>query len=153
MNLKHTKTNSLFLACAFLCITAVTSCRKYDEGGPRNRNAEKNLANEWAREKGFKNGEQVSQVAENPQIGEVTEDMIFYGDGNYKSENGTVTITGTWRLVSNRKQVEITINSPSSLASTYAYDIIKLTEGSDGQFIFEHELDGNKYRFECRSSR
>lgn len=142
----------LFLAVAFLSALVISGCRKYDEGGRRNRKAEKTLSKEWSREKGFKNGSSVSQVPENPQIGEVTENMIFSSDGTYKSENGTVTLTGTWKLVNKKKQVEITISSPSNLASTYTYDIVKLTEGSDGQFFFEHDLNGNKYRYECRSS-
>lgn len=141
-----------FLAMLLLSAFVISGCRKYDEGGPRNKNAEKNLTKEWSREKGFKNGSAISQVPENLQIGEITEDMIFSSDGTYKSENGTVTITGTWKLVNKNKQVEITISSPSNLASTYTYDIVKLTEGSDGQFFFEHDLNGNKYRYECRSS-
>lgn len=147
------KVIKFFLATALLSAFVMAGCRKYDEGGRRNKkNAEKNLAKEWSREKGFKNGSPVSQVPENPQIGEITENMIFSSDGTYRSENGTVAISGTWKLVNKNKQVEITISSPSNLASTYTYDIIKLTEGSDGQFFFEHDLNGNKYRYECRSS-
>lgn len=146
------KTLSTLLILLTLCTTSIISCKKYEEGGPRNRKAEQNLTKEWSRERAFKNGTAVSQVQENPQIGEVTENMYFNSDGTYKSENGSVTLYGTWKLINKNKQVEITITSPSNLASTYAYDIIKLTEGSDGEFIFGNVINGNTFRFECRSS-
>lgn len=146
------KTKFKFLAgAALICSFLITGCKKYDEGG-RIRKADKALVKEWSREKGFKNGSAVEKVPENVQIGEITEDMIFSSDGTYRSENGSVAMSGTWKLVNKDKQVEITITSPSNLASTYIYDIVKLTEGSDGQFFFEHDLNGNKYRYECRSS-
>lgn len=135
----------------FILIVLFSSCRKYEEGGPV-RKADDVLAKEWSRERGFKNGASVSQVTENPQIGEITENMIFNSDGSYRSENGTTAISGTWKLTDRKKKVEITITSPSANASTISYDIIKLTDGSDGQFIFEHTYNGNFYRYECRSS-
>lgn len=135
----------------FILIVLFAACRKYDEGGPV-RKADDVLVKEWSRERGFKNGASVSQVSENPQIGEITENMIFNTDGSYRSENGTTSLSGTWKLTDRKKKVEITITSPSANASTISYDIIKLTDGSDGQFIFEHVFNGNRYRYESRSS-
>jgi hypothetical protein len=147
------KPMQIILMSLIICLLFVlpTSCKKYEEGG-KIRKAEEVLTKEWSREKGYKNGSPVSVVPENPQIGEVTENMYFLDGGNYRSEDGNVTLNGTWKLVNKNKQVEITITSPSSKASTYTYDILKLTEGTDGEFIFEHTLNGNTYKYMCRSS-
>lgn len=144
-------TIKFFMGTMLIGAFLIVGCRKYDEGGPV-RKADKTLVKEWSREKGFKGGTAVTQVPENPQIGEITENMIFSKDGTYRSENGTVAISGTWKLVKRDKQVEITITSPSANASTYTYDIIKLTDGSDGQLFLEHTLNGILYRYEARSS-
>ncbi len=140
------------LASIFISSAAITSCKKYEEGGPVKK-ADKIIVKEWARERAYKDGSPVEEVQENPQIGEVTENMIFNDNGNYKSENGTVALSGTWSLENKNKQLKIVISSPNDKASTYTYDIIKLTDGSDGELIFEHTLDGKLYRYECRSSK
>ncbi|MBL4655087.1 MAG: hypothetical protein JKY33_04620 [Bacteroidia bacterium] len=131
--------------------TFATSCKKYDEGGPL-RNAEDIIPKEWSMEKAYKNDVSVEKVSDNPQIGEVTEDMTFKSDGTMSREKSSGKISGTWKLVNKNKQIEITITSPTDEASTITYDIMKLTEGNDGEFIWEHDYNGNHYRYESRSS-
>jgi len=145
------KANQFLSLTAILAILLTTSCSKYDEGGPLSK-AEDIITKEWSMERAYKNGLPVEKVTDNPQIGEVTEDMTFKSDGTMTREKSTGKLSGTWKLVNNKKQIEITITSPSANASTITYDIMKLTDGSDGEFIWEHNYNGNDYRYESRSS-
>ena len=146
------KTISKLSTLAFtVVILFTTSCKKYDEGGPV-RKAEDVIPKEWSMERAYKNGSSVEEVTDNAQIGEVTEDMTFKSDGTMTREKSTGKLSGTWKLTDNDKKIEITITSPSANASTITYDIMKLTDGSDGEFIWEHNYNGNQYRYESRSS-
>ncbi len=132
-------------------VLVFSSCKKYDDGGMI-KNAERNLTKEWSMERAYKNGNSVEVVNANSQIGEVTENWYFNDNGTCRTEDGTSTLSGTWELSSDSKSLTVSINSPSSKASTQTYNIIKLTRGSDGEMIWEHNIGSDLYRYELRSS-
>ncbi len=145
-----------FLAVLILGILFLsTSCKKeiaqFPQGGIIDQ-APTVVLKEWSMEKALKNGISLMSVPENPQINEVTEDMTFRNDGTFSRSNRTIMLSGTWALINSNAQLECTITNPSANASKIIYNIVKLTSGTDGQFIWEHDYNGAKYRYESRSS-
>ena len=126
----------------------ITSCKKYEEGGPVKK-ADKNLLGEWDMEKAFKNGSSVSKVNENPQIGEVTEDWWFFENSDVATEDGNETLIGSWQLTNGDKSIKVTISKPSSKTSTYTYEILQLDKEN---MVWEQELNGDLYRYEFKLS-
>ena len=150
-SLSYKKIMKKLLILVIVAASVISCSKEFEEGGSI-KNAEEVLTKEWSMEKAFKNGSLKKVISANPQIGEVTEDWKFNVDGTCTTEDGNSTLSGTWALSDDGLNLTVTITTPTSKASVQTYSIVKLTEGTDGQMIWEQIIDADEYRYELRSS-
>jgi hypothetical protein len=108
------------LAGMILCVSLLTSCKKYEEGPAFSlRSKTERVANTWRIEYAWDRIDSVNITTDcSGETWEFTKKNDFV-----KRDNGIVDKTGSWEFVSNKEQ--ITIRLP---LTTHTYEILRLKE-------------------------
>lgn len=128
----------------------VSGCKKGAEDPAISlRSRKARIVGEWDMTKGLKNGEPKEVIIENPQIGEVTEDWVFYEDGTVLTEDGTSELTGTWEFASNKEAITVTLHNTTAGTSIQSYDLVRL---ANKEMVWEQTIGTDKFRYELEFS-
>ncbi len=126
---------SLLFVFAIVISIAFSSCKKYDEGPSLSlRSKASRLAGEWKITKFTENGVARSYDA-NDRIKMDKEGVYSY---THTIGNSSITSTGTWKLIMDDKQIEVT-STYSSFTDTEVYVIKRLSNSE----LFLEQQDGS----------
>lgn len=145
--------NQLLMTLATAAMfTAVTSCKKYDNGGSK-RKAEKNISNAWVIDQYLMDGvNQTSALLISGYVETFVEGGLY--TRSYTDESGDPqNESGSWSLVDDKDRINVggvgsyELTAETSTVSTSDYDIIKLT--SD-ELWYSFENGGNMHEFHMK---
>ncbi len=132
-----------------LSALAMTSCKKYDNGGTL-RKAEKNITNTWKIDAYYLDGVDNTSSLLITNFTETFADGGVYSRAYNDASGDAKNETGTWSLDDDKKKISVSgagsyeLTAQTSTVSTSSYTLLKLTKD---ELWYEFENGGSTHEF------